>query len=260
MESQRPGRTALNTALPGLTASNEWLGGAVWGCCLGCALLILGWLGSGCELSVPLLVVGLYPCCGDCCSGATQLWRERLTFPDAPDFTKGNGHSKSNDCTPNLTMSILNRALGKSFLGLDGHYLSAQELGALERYARSYAVRLHVYEQLRDHSVVFVLQALNQQEQVYPELMQQHSKRCRYDMTEVLRYIALSVLRDDETFFKAQLLSWLQTILRAYGHTTHCATAYRFLQVVIAVTLPPEGVALTRPYFDLITKTLETHA
>ncbi|CAA9333332.1 hypothetical protein AVDCRST_MAG94-2009 [uncultured Leptolyngbya sp.] len=156
-------------------------------------------------------------------------------------------------------MHTLNHKLEKSILEADGRYLGAQELSQLEHYARSYAVRLQTYQQLRDNSDKFVLQALRKLAQSYPELIQQHGQRCKYDMTEVLRYVALSILRDDEIFFKEQIMSWLDTILLAHKRTAHCVLAYRYLQEAIATVLSNDALAMTRPYFDLITQSLEAH-
>ena len=157
-------------------------------------------------------------------------------------------------------MHTLNHTLEKSLLEADGRYLSAQELSLVERYAQSYTVRLQTYQQLRDHSEKFIVSALRKLGQTYPDLLQQHGARCKYDMTEVLRYVALSILRDDEVFFKEQMLSWLDTILLAHKRTDHCLTAYRSLEEAIATTLSADALAMTRPYFDLITQSLQSHA
>jgi hypothetical protein len=157
-------------------------------------------------------------------------------------------------------MHTLNHTLEKSVLEADGRYLNAQELSPLEQYAQSYTVRLHTYQQLRDGGEALVIHALRKLAQNHPELIQQHGQRCKYDMTEVLRYVALSVLRDDAIFFKEQMMSWLDTILLAHKKTAHCVMAYRFLQEAIAATLPAEDAALTRPYFDMVMQSLQSHA
>lgn len=156
-------------------------------------------------------------------------------------------------------MHTLNHNLEKSILEADGRYLSAQELSLLERYAQSYTMRVHTYQQLRDNSEKFIVYALRKLAQTYPDLVQQHGQRCKYDMTEVLRYMALAILRDDEIFFREQIMSWLDTILLAHKRTNHCVVAYRHLQEAIAATLPSDALAMTRPYFDLIMQSLQAH-
>lgn len=157
-------------------------------------------------------------------------------------------------------MYTFNHTLENSILEADGRYLDSQELHPLEQYVQSYTNRLDTYQQLREHSDKLVLQSLRKLAQTHPEMVQQHGPRCKYDMTEVLRYIALSILRDDEIFFKEQMMSWLDTILLAYKRTAQCSVAYRSLQEAIAATLPAADTALIRPYLDLVIQSLQSHA
>lgn len=157
-------------------------------------------------------------------------------------------------------MRTLNHTLEKYFIEADGCYLDSQKLQPFEQYMQSYSARIKTYQNMRDQSANLVLQALRKLAQVHPELIQQHGKRCQYDMTEVLRYIALSILRDDEIFFKEQMMVWLDTILLAHKKTTHCAKAYRYLQDAISAALPPADSSLIRPYLDYVVLTLDSHA
>jgi hypothetical protein len=120
-------------------------------------------------------------------------------------------------------MHTLNHTLENNFLEADGRYLNMQELEPLERYCQSYNMRMEAYQLLRDRSERLVIMALQKLAQTYPELIQQHGPRCKYDMSEVLRYIAVAVLRDDEIFFKEQMMAWLDTILLAHKRNDHCS-------------------------------------
>ncbi len=157
-------------------------------------------------------------------------------------------------------MHALNHTLEDTLLDADGRYLNARELSSLEHYVHSYAARLSAYQHLRDQSESLVRQALRQLAQEYPDLIRQHGQRCIYDMTEVVRYIALSILRDDEVFFKEQMMSWLDTILVAHRKTMQCTKAYQHLQVAIANTTPAATSSLVRPYLDIIVTMLQSHA
>ncbi|WP_242065452.1 hypothetical protein [Trichocoleus sp. FACHB-262] len=157
-------------------------------------------------------------------------------------------------------MHTLNHTLEKNILEADGRYLSSRELDPLEQYLQSYKVRLETYQQLRDQSDKLVLQSLRKLAQAYPEIIQQHGQRCKYDMTEVLRYIAVSILRDDEVFFKEQMMSWLDTILQAHRKTSQCMIAYRALQEAITSGLSPASGSLVRPYLDIVLQSLQSHA
>jgi hypothetical protein len=156
-------------------------------------------------------------------------------------------------------MHALNHTLEKQILKADGRYLDTQELYPLEQYVQSYTSRLQTYQDLRDNSEKLVIQSLRRMAQTHPEVIQQHGQRCKYDMTEVLRYIALAMLRNDEIFFKEQIVSWLDTILVSYKKTNSCVQAYRYLQEAIAAALPAPNASLTRPYLDLVIHSLQSH-
>lgn len=157
-------------------------------------------------------------------------------------------------------MHTPNHTLEKNFIHADGRYLTAQELQPLEQFVQSYADRLDTYQQISQHSDKLVLQALRQLAQSHPELIQKHGQRCKYDMTEVLRYMALAILRDDDIFFKEQIVAWLDTILVAHHRTTHCVTAYRYLSEAMSRSLPIAALHLIRPYFTILMTTLQSHA
>ncbi|MDX2216239.1 MAG: hypothetical protein SFY66_23435 [Oculatellaceae cyanobacterium bins.114] len=157
-------------------------------------------------------------------------------------------------------MHTLNHTLTQKVLEADGSYLDAQGLKPLEQYLQTYATRLETYQHIRDQSQKLVQQAIKKLSQIYPELVQKHGQRCQYDMSEVLRYVALAILRDDEVFFKEQMMSWLDTILLAHKRNAHCMVAYRYLMEAINATLPPASSSLIRPYLDNVTLTLQSHA
>lgn len=157
-------------------------------------------------------------------------------------------------------MHTLNHSLEEQVLEADGSYLDAQGLRSFEQYVQSYSTRLETYQALRDKSPALIVQSLRKMAQAQPDLIQKYGQRCQYDMSEVLRYVALSVLRDDESFFKEQMMSWLDTILLAYKRTQHCSTAYRYLMEAIAAQLSPASTSLIRPYLDHVITALQSHA
>ncbi|GAB4227307.1 MAG: hypothetical protein Kow00121_55970 [Elainellaceae cyanobacterium] len=157
-------------------------------------------------------------------------------------------------------MHTLNYSLEEKIIEADGGYLDTSGLRSFEQFVHSYGARLETYQNLRDRSAALVVQSLRKLAQTHPEVVQKHGQRCQYDMTEVLRYIALSILRDDEIFFKEQMMSWLDTILLAYKRQDHCTTAYRYLQDAINAGLPPSNSTLIRPYLDYVITTLQSHA
>lgn len=157
-------------------------------------------------------------------------------------------------------MHTINHSLENTILDSEGRYLQAQELQPLEQYVQSYAVRLETYQNLSEKSSKLVLDALNLFGQDYPDVMAKSGKRCHYDMSCVLRYIALSILRDDELFFIEEMMSWLDTVLVAYKRNQHCASAYLHLMQGIKEALPASNVELIRPYIDSVVNQLQSHA
>lgn len=139
----------------------------------------------------------------------------------------------------------------------EGRYLTATELQPVQRYLKSFSNRLQTYNLLRDKADKLVQQALKKFLVLEPEIMQKHGKRCQYDMAQVLRYIALSVLRDDEKFFKENLFFWQANILTAYRQNNTCLTAYRCLQEVLSESLPAPAYQLIEPYIEIILQTLD---
>ncbi|MDJ1180473.1 phycobilisome protein [Roseofilum sp. BLCC_M91] len=156
-------------------------------------------------------------------------------------------------------MHTLNHDLDTKLIEADGRYLNAQELYPLEQYLQSYQLRLQTYQLLSENSEKLIVNTLRKFAQAYPELIKNHGARCKYDMGSVIRYIALSILRNDEMFFKEQMMFWLDTILVAYKRTSHCTRVYDYLHKEVDELLPPNCSSLVHPYIKVITVMLNSH-
>jgi hypothetical protein len=154
-------------------------------------------------------------------------------------------------------MRAINSTLEELAIESEGRYLSASELQPLQRYLKTFSLRIQTYNLLRERSDKLVQLAMKKFMPMNPELMQKHGKRCQYDMNEVMRYIALSVLRDDERFFKEVLFFWQANILTAYRQNQNCLNSYRCLQEVITEYLPAQASQLINPYLEIILQTLD---
>ncbi len=148
-------------------------------------------------------------------------------------------------------MLTMNRTLDEKFGDIDRVYLNDTELLNLERFANSFSVRVKTYNLLRDHADEITIKALKLLAQQYPALVRKQLQRCKYDMSNVIRYTSLSVLRDDEIFFREALMDWLANIINSYQITKECSTAYRLLQSVVDEMLPAECAALVKPYSEM---------
>ena len=148
-------------------------------------------------------------------------------------------------------MLTMNRTLDEKISTVDNVYLTDSDLFSLERFANSFSVRVKTYNLLRDRADETTIQALKLLAQQYPELVQKQLQRCRYDMSQLIRYMSLAILRDDETFFRESLLDWHTNIIHSYNISTECSTAYSLLKAVLEKILPSESFALIKPYLEL---------
>ncbi|MEE3716183.1 phycocyanin [Tumidithrix elongata RA019] len=153
-------------------------------------------------------------------------------------------------------MLTINRVLEDRSREVERVYLKDSDLGVLERYASDFAHRAKTYNLLRDRSEDIVQRSIQLMSLNYPNMIAKLADRCKYDMSNVLRYIALAILRDDEQFFRDQMGDWLSTVLCAYQVSTECSMAYRKMQEVINTQLPNECAILIKPYIDMTVMSL----
>lgn len=153
-------------------------------------------------------------------------------------------------------MLTMNRTLDEKINDVDHIHLTDTDLVNLERFANSFSIRVKTYNLLRDRSDEITVQALKLLAQQYPELVQKQLQRCKYDMSNMIRYASLSILRDDELFFRETLMDWLANIINSYQIAKECSTAYHLLQTAVEATLPNECAAMMKPYTDMAVSSL----
>ncbi len=153
-------------------------------------------------------------------------------------------------------MLTMNRTLDEKIAVIDRVYLNDSDIYNLERFASSFSLRVKTYNLLRDRADEITIRALQLLAQQYPELVQKQLQRCKYDMSNMIRYASLAILRDDELFFREALMDWLANIINSYQIAKECSTAYRLLQTVIDERLPAECAALVKPYSDMAVSSL----
>lgn len=153
-------------------------------------------------------------------------------------------------------MLTINRTLEEKISAVDRVYLTDSDLFNLERFANSFSVRVKTYNLLRDLADEITVRSLKLLAQQYPELIHKQLQRCKYDMSNMIRYTSLSILRDDELFFRETLMDWLANIINSYQVGKECSTAYRLFQTVIDELLPAECAALVKPYSEMAIATL----
>jgi hypothetical protein len=146
---------------------------------------------------------------------------------------------------------VINRTLAERIVNVDRAYLSDEDILNIEELVNNFPLRVKTYSLLRDRGDELVLRSLHLLAEQYPEIVQKHSQKCKYDMTGTIRYISLALLRDDELFFRESLMGWYANIIHSYQIVSEISTAYRLLQVVAEKLLPADSFALVKPYIEI---------
>ena len=148
-------------------------------------------------------------------------------------------------------MITMIRTLDEKVGSVDRVYLTDDDLFHLERFASNFSLRVRTYSLLRDRAEELIMRSLKLLAQQYPDLVQKQLQRCKYDMSQVLRYISLAILRDDEVFFRESMMDWHASIIHSYHISSECSTAYSLLQQVAEQILPSENMVFAKPYLGL---------
>jgi hypothetical protein len=148
----------------------------------------------------------------------------------------------------------MNTRLETIFSDAEGRYLQGAEERALLDYAESVPSRLAATKAVEAAEDTIIDETLAEIWSRHPDFEHKHpaaKDRARRDITLVLRYAALAMLRNDETLLTERLLYWLATILAAQNMTTVVDTAYRTLALRTEANIAPEHTARMAPYLKL---------
>jgi hypothetical protein len=154
-------------------------------------------------------------------------------------------------------MPTINLAWEELMVQGDGRYLTDAELKPIHQYVQTLQVRTKTYEILRAKSGELVKIALKKFMLVHPDIVQEHSKRCIYDMNMTICLMSVALLRDDPRYFRESLMLWLANILSAYQRNTACLKAYHCLQETMQEKLPGACNQLLKPYLDIVMEVLD---
>ncbi len=142
----------------------------------------------------------------------------------------------------------MNTSLAKQMVQAEGRYLADLELSKFHDFIDSYTLRVNTYNSLQEHGDAMILQALRNLMPSNRQAIQKHSDLCKRDMSYVLRYAALSILKDDEEGFVEELVLWMQNILLALHKEEQSVQFYTALRDVIGEKMAPDEAALVNQY------------
>lgn len=131
----------------------------------------------------------------------------------------------------------------------DKQYLDANDLSTLSQYVSSIPERMAVYRTLRDQEIAIVqpiADALVQQAG-HPEPLVERSVR---NGLMVLRYAAMAMLLDDESFVEERLQGWLPEMVKAYETQAVDQQLFQLLHKQLSKVFSPAQLGLLKPSLE----------
>lgn len=135
----------------------------------------------------------------------------------------------------------------------EGRYLEPTEQSMLKEFAESLDTRLETMRAIQAKEGEMVEPAVQAVIEHHPEAaerLDQLEDKTRRDVTLVLRYCTMAMVRDDMSFLEDKLLHWFRTIIQAYEMTDFADTAYSKLLATADNGLEDEHYKIIRPYLE----------
>ncbi|MBE9136078.1 hypothetical protein IQ254_02480 [Nodosilinea sp. LEGE 07088] len=131
----------------------------------------------------------------------------------------------------------------------DKKYLNASDLSILSQYVSSIPERMAVYRTLRDQEVAIMqpIADVLQQQGGHPEPMVERSVR---NGLMVLRYVAMAMLLDDDSFVEERLQGWLPEMIKAYDTQAIDQQLFQLLEKQLSKVFSPAQLNLLKPSLE----------
>ncbi|MGF1495997.1 MAG: hypothetical protein ACFB8W_04115 [Elainellaceae cyanobacterium] len=138
----------------------------------------------------------------------------------------------------------------------ENRYLKPNELDILNHYVESLPDRLETYRHLRDQEVSVMQQVVEQLEQQFPNEKTEVLERCLKNALLVMRYSAMGMLLNDESFLQNRLISWLEETVKVFNTQALDTALYRLLNQRLSETLTPNQLRLIQPHLTMAERAL----
>jgi hypothetical protein len=142
----------------------------------------------------------------------------------------------------------------------ENRYLKPEELSLLGEYVDSLPERLEAYRNLRDRELKIMQSVADQLQLELPQQKIEMLERSIKNALLLLRYCAMGMLLNDETFIKERLLGWLSQTIQVYDTRSIDAVLYRLLNQRLKQALNPRHLTLLSPMLLLAQNTLQQPA
>lgn len=138
----------------------------------------------------------------------------------------------------------------------ENRYLKPEELKLLSQYVESLPQRMETYRLLRDQELEIMQQVADQLQAALPQEKTEVLERSIKNALLMLRYCAMAMLLNDDSFVADRLLSWLSRTVQAYDTQKIDATLYRLLNQRLTQVFSPQQMSFLSPPLILAQKSL----
>ncbi|MGA7932751.1 MAG: hypothetical protein WCA35_04155 [Kovacikia sp.] len=142
----------------------------------------------------------------------------------------------------------------------ENRYLNPEELGVINQYVDSLPNRIEAYRTVRDRELEIMQQVADQLQAAMPQEKTENLERSLKNALLMLRYCAIGMLLNDESFVHDRLLSWLSASIGFYNTQTINTTLYRLLNQQLSQTLAAPYSSLLNPMLIMAQNTLQQSA
>lgn len=130
-------------------------------------------------------------------------------------------------------------------------YLKPEELTVLNQYVGSLPNRLELYRQLRDREIDVMQTVADNLSASMPNASQANLERSIKNALLVLRYCAMGMLLEDQSFVQDKVSGWLKDSMQAYNTTEIDTQLYQLLDQQLAQVFDAQQMGLLRPMLEL---------
>ncbi len=133
----------------------------------------------------------------------------------------------------------------------ESRYLKQDELQLLSQYVDSLPIRLNAYRTLRDRELEVMQPVADQLQAQLPNEKIETLERAIKTAMLTLRYCAMGLLLNDESFAQDRLASWLGGTMRLYSIQSINTVLYRLVQQNLSQVLSPQEMNLLMPHLTV---------
>ncbi len=133
----------------------------------------------------------------------------------------------------------------------ENRYLKPEELKDVATYVMSLPDRADAYRAVRDHELTVMQQVADQLQAEMPRAATAAIEHSLKNGILVLRYCAMSMLLDDETFVQTRLLNWLSESIQTQDVGAIDAALYPLMIENLTQTLTSKQLTFLEPLLTL---------